>query len=35
MKSAITAICLLISLVIIFVIIDRKDFYSGDDLAVR
>ena len=35
MKSVITAICLLIPLVIIFVIIDRKDFYSGDDVAVQ
>lgn len=33
MKSVITAICLLIPLVIIFVIIDRKDFYSGDDVV--
>ena len=35
MKSVITAICLLIPLVIIFFIIDRKDFYSGDDVAVQ
>ena len=35
MKSVITAICLLITIVIIFVIIDRKDFYSGDDVAVQ
>ncbi len=35
MKSVITAICLLIPLVIIFVIIDRKDFYSGDDPALQ
>lgn len=35
MKSVITAICLLIPLVIIFVIIDRKDSYSGDDVAVQ
>ena len=35
MKSVITAICLLIPLVIIFVIIDQKDFYSGDDVVVQ
>lgn len=35
MRSAIVAICLLIPLVIIFVIIDRRDFYSGDDVAVQ
>lgn len=35
MKSVIIAICLLVPLVIIFVVIDRKDFYSGDDLAVQ
>ncbi len=35
MKSVIIAICLLIPLVIIFFIIDRKDFYSGDDVAVQ
>lgn len=35
MKSVITVICLLIPLVIIFVIIDRKDFYSGDDVAIQ
>ena len=35
MKSVIIAICLLIPLVIIFVIIDRKDFYSGNDVAVQ
>lgn len=34
-KSTITAICLLIPLVIILVIIDRKDFYSGDNVAVQ
>lgn len=35
MKSVITAICLLIPLVIIFVIIDHKDFYLGDDVVVQ
>lgn len=35
MKSVITTICLLIPLVIIFVIIDRKDFYSSADVAVQ
>lgn len=35
MKSVITAICLLIPLIILFVIIDRKDFYSGGDVAVQ
>ena len=35
MKSVITTICLLIPLVIFFVIIDRKDFYSGSDVAVQ
>ena len=35
MKSVITAICLLIPLVILFVIIDRKDFYSGDDVTIQ
>ena len=35
MKSVITAICLLISLVIIFVIISRKDFYSNNDVVVQ
>ncbi len=35
MKSIITAVCLLIPLIIFFVIIDRKDFYSGDELAVQ
>lgn len=35
MKSVITAICLIIPLVIFFIIIDRKDFYSGDDVVVQ
>lgn len=35
MKSVITTICVLIPLVIIFVIIDRKDFHSGNDVAVQ
>ena len=35
MKSVITAICLLISLVIIFVIISHKDFYPGDEVAIQ
>ena len=35
MKSAITAICLLIPLVILFILIDRKDFHSGDDVVVQ
>ena len=33
MKTAITSICLLISLVVLFVIIDRRDFYSGADVV--
>lgn len=34
MKSAVTAICMLIALVIIFVVINRRDFfYSGSDAA--
>ncbi len=35
MKSVITAFCLLIPLVILFIVIDRKDFYSGDDVAIQ
>ena len=35
MKIAIAAICLLISLVILFVIIDRKVFLSGDDVVAQ
>lgn len=35
MKSAITASCLLLSLVILFVIVACKDFSSGDDAAVQ
>ena len=35
MKPVITIICLLIPLVILFVIINYKDFYSGDDVPVQ
>ena len=35
MKPFVYALCLLIPLVVIFVIIDRKDFYSGDAIAVH
>ena len=35
MKSVITTICVLIPLVILFIIIDRKDFHSGNDVAVQ
>lgn len=35
MKSVITTICVLIPLVILFIIIDRKDFHSGDDVVVQ
>ena len=35
MKSVITAICLVISLVVVFIVINRKDSYSGDGVAVQ
>ena len=35
MKSVITVICLLIPLVILIIIVDRNDFYSGDDVTAQ
>ena len=35
MKKVITASCLLLSLVILFVIVACKNFYSGDDAVVQ